>query len=202
MSKSKQIAKFEFKGLPVAFLVNPIFGKGPTSLAAAKTDLLVLDLHEHMRLGGGPKHIDTLLEGAIGRAIEEHNFSGALGDSILLEHPSENIGNILVVGVGKAGQYNRSTLCGFIRFVIETAMRVGAERVTLPVFPGRLDEISVSGTLAVIRCRAAQFAGSPDGLGSLKEIEFLCAPQAQRLIVEGLAVAEQLCHSCSHPKIA
>ncbi|MDZ4833898.1 MAG: M17 family peptidase N-terminal domain-containing protein [Candidatus Melainabacteria bacterium] len=202
MSKSKQKSRFEFEGLPISFLVNPLFGKSPDSLATVKTDLLVLDLHEHMRLGGGPKDIDNVLNGAIARAIKEHKFAGALGDSILVQHPSTTIGNVLVVGVGKAGQFKRSTLCGFIRFVIETAMRLGAQRVTLPVFPGRLEEISVSGTLAVIRCRAAQFASAPDGLGSLKEIEFLCAPQARRLVAEGLEVAEQLCHSCSAPKIA
>ncbi len=202
MPKSKQETRFEFEGLPVSFLVKTMFGKKPESLAAFSTDLLVLDLHEHMRVGGGPKDFDTFLGGAIGRAVEEHKFAGALGDSILVQHPSEKIGAVLVVGVGKAGQFKRSTLCGFIRLVIETAMSAGAQKVTLPIFPGRLDEISVSGTLAVIRCRVAQFAGAPGGLGSLKEIEFLCTPQARRLIVGGLTVSQQLCQTCSHPKIA
>lgn len=202
MSTNKQKNRFEFEGLPVTFLVNPMFGKRKSDLGSLATDLLVLDLHEHMRLGGGPKSIDTVLGGAIGRAIEAHQFAGALGDSILVERPSADIGTVLVVGVGKSGQYSRSTLCGFIGLVFETAMRLGAKKVTLPIFPGRLDEISVSGTLAVIRCRAAQFASAPKGLGSIEEIEFLCAPQAQRLIAEGLAVAQQLCRSCSHPKIA
>jgi hypothetical protein len=202
MPTSKPTNRFDFENVPVSFLVNTMFGKRRNALKELTTDLLVIDLHERMRLGGGPKEIDTMLDGAIGRAIAEQEFSGTLGDSIIIPQPSASIGNILVVGVGKAAQYQRSTLCGFIRFVLETAVLVGAKKITLPIFPGRLDEVSVSGTLAVIRCRVSQFAAAPTGIGNLKEIEFLCAPQARRQIVEGLSITKQLCQSCSNPKIA
>lgn len=188
-------------GLPVSFVLTTMFGRNSESIEQLSTDLLVIDQHEHMRLGGGPRDIDTMLGGALSAAIEQHRFAGELGDHIVIAQPSPRIKNILVVGLGRSGQFRRQTLCGFLRLVIETAKKLGVRRVTLPMFPGRLDEISVSGTLAVLKCRVAQYASQADGLGGLKEIEILSTPQARRWLVEGLSINEPLCHSCSNPQI-
>ncbi len=186
-------------GLSVSFMVRPILG-GPTNpWSEIETDLLTIDLHTHSHFGGGIQELDRFLEGALTRALEQQRFEGKVGEAILISRPSAKIQNVLVLGAGQTT--SRIPACGLVALIVEHAHRLSAGRVTIPLFPGRLHELSLAGTMAVLRCRIGHIGSQPDGLANLKVIEILSTPQAKRWIVDGLTVSDSLCRSCSNPII-
>lgn len=184
-------------GLSVSFLVRPIIGTPPLPWADIETDLLVLDFHEHMHFGQGMNELDEFTGGALTRAVKEQHFAGRLGEHILVSQPSEKLRHILLLGAGP--EANRIHTCGLVALILEFARRLGAKQVTIPLCPGRLREMSLAGTMAVLRCRLGQV--EPALLTTLQRIEILSTVQAKRWIVEGLTISDSLCHQCMNPTI-
>lgn len=195
-----QASTVQFDGLAITFSVNPVFRAHNDLLADVETDLLLLELHAHKHLGGGPKRIDTILGGALTEAISSRGFTGELGQTLLLEVPQHKIKNVLVVGAGTDNGTGRSILCATIALLIETARRLDAQKVTLPVFPGGLEH-SLMGTMAILQCRLRQIQLVEKDLGSLRELEILSTPQAKNRLLEGLSNTDRLCPTCSHPQL-
>lgn len=190
-------------GLSTLFSVHPIFHKGPEALNEVESDLLLITEMDHMKMGPGPLEFDTILGGAISRAVaDQDNKGGKLGHFVIVPSPDgAKIKNVLLVGIGSPGAFKRLPLCGLYNLFFEQAVAIGARRATIAIFPGRLTEFSISGLAAVLRCRLVQFA-SQHSLGELKEIEILCAPQAKRWVIDGLTVEKSLCSTCSEPRIS
>ena len=189
------------EGFPIAISVSAALNGKFETIGLVDTDLLVLSRLEHTILGGGPSRFDAALGGCISRKLSESRFQGNRGDSLLFSTGHERIRNVLIVGIGAACQVGRRTICGLFEHIIEKAEEIGANKVSLPIFPGRLTAPNLKGTLAVLRCRMAQHYSIHAGRPRIKEFEILCTPQAKRHIVNGLAVHHPLCPTCPAPKI-
>lgn len=192
--------KVSISGLPVKLTIYSAFDHNLERIESVHTDLLVLTELEHMRLGPGPARFDALLDSAISKALAEDHFSGRLGNSLLIKTDNAKIREVVVVGIGKPAAFGRPSLCGLFRLVFEQAVASGAKKVTIPVFPGRLTDINLKGTAAVLRCKILQLA-SEGLLGSIEEVEILTSPQATRHFLLGLQVEEPLCRVCRNPRI-
>lgn len=195
-----QASTVQFDGLAITFSVNPVFRAHKDLLADVETDLMLLELHAHKHLGGGLKRIDTILGGALTAAIDARGFTGDLGQTLLLEVPQHKIKNVLVVGAGTDNGTGRSILCATVALLLETARRLAAQKVTLPVFPGGLEQ-TLMGTMAILQCRMRQIQNAENGLGSLREFEILSTPQATNRLLEGLSTTDRLCPTCSQPQL-
>jgi hypothetical protein len=188
-------------GVPVTFILNPVFRKN-NDLSELDTDLLVIEQHAHKYLGGGPKAIDTILGGALTAALSQSEFTGELGQTLLIPLPERQVRNLLLIGAGDTSlQGGRSVLCATFGLVLETARNLKAKRISLPMFPGGLDRAGMSGTMAILQCRLRQFERQNGGLGGIEEIEILSTPQAKRWLSEGLSAAKLLCATCSNPQL-
>lgn len=187
-------------GLPTKVTIFGAFEGDWQRIESVKTDLLVITHLEHMRLGHGPQRFDELLGNRISQAVADAHFAGNLGDSLLVETADQKIKRVLIVGLGKPDTFGRPNLCGLFRMIFESARATGATKVSIPIFPGRLTDLNLKGTAAVLRCKLS-LLGSQGALGDLDEVEILCAPQATRHLLSGFSVEQQLCRVCKNPKI-
>ncbi len=188
------------EGFPVTITVSAVLNGTTETIDRVDTDLLVLTKLEHTILGGGPASFDVVLGGCISQKLSESHLQAHRGDSLLFTTGHEQIRNVLIVGLGSANQVGRRTICGLFEHILEKAEEIGASKVSLPIFPGRLITSNLKGTLAVLRCRMAQHYSRVDR-ARIKEFEILCTPQAKRHIVNGLAIHEPLCKTCPAPRI-
>jgi hypothetical protein len=190
--------KVTVSGLPVKLTIYGAFDHSQESIESVQTDLLVLTRLQYMHPGPSSVRFDSLLNATVSAAIAEHNFYGRLGDSLLVSTGDPYIKQVLVVGLGKPSGFGRPTLCGLFRLVFEKAMQSGSRKVSIPIFPGRLTDINLKGTAAVLKCKLNLLADQKH----LEEVEILCAPQAIRHLLSGLGKEEQLCRVCHNPSIA
>lgn len=185
---------------PVSFKLTSAFSKHLDNLSIDETDLLVMTHMAHATFGHGMQAMDEITGGAISAAIERGEFSGEVGQHHVVATSSGPARNVLLIGLGGMNEVHRPTICGMYRMIIDEASRIGASKVTIPVFAGQMFQGNLRGVLAVMRCRIAERQRS-GALGSVKEIEVLSTAQARRHILEGLKVEKQLCPVCHDPRL-
>lgn len=187
------------EGSTVDFLVTAAFKGELKDLAIPETDLLVMTHLQSTSFGPGTTALDELTDGLLLSRIEEADFQGKAGETLLVQTNTAGIKNILLIGLGKPLDVHRTTICSFYRMIIEHATKLGARKVSIPFFSGLLIDINYRGMLAVLRCRVDQSAQAGE-IGELAQIEVLCNHQSKRHIVDGLSVDKTLCAVCRHPK--
>lgn len=170
-------------------------------------ELLVVSTYSDVEEKGWFARWDAELGGLIGKRCRKASFASALGEQILVDvtqavaAPSKKY--VLVVGMGSINSQVSSMNCGLYKLALETAEKLGVQRLLLPFFPDRskLSTIAVSGTIAVLRCRV----GESVRLGKikhLKTVKLLVSGQASNAALRGLSSRkEAFCIPCPEPSI-
>ncbi|HEY9870895.1 MAG TPA: M17 family peptidase N-terminal domain-containing protein [Candidatus Obscuribacterales bacterium] len=176
--------------------VNPIMGVGSgPQVAETRTDLLMLTKLEGMPLGPTPTAVDRALGGLISREAKRSGFTGELGQQLLVEidpqsHPQCPQRYILLVGLGSPQKFCGKVACQVFRLVIDKALELGVEHVTIPFAPNRMtvSSLNLKGTAHILREVVDEKLSGRKGRQSLKEIQLLCTPQARKHIQDGLDI--------------
>ncbi|MGH9551879.1 MAG: M17 family peptidase N-terminal domain-containing protein [Terriglobales bacterium] len=165
--------------------------------------MLVIPREPGSKLGGPLAALDEALGGALTTSMQEHNFTAALGQRLLISIAQEGITLKFVVFVGleETQGVQRYNLCGFYRAALDEAAKHGITRVSLPIFPHRLATAPVTliGLTTILGCRVHN---APSAKGScVTTVEVLCSPQAKRYAEKGTHSFRQLCYRCSDPSL-
>lgn len=90
---------------------------------------------------------------------------------------------------------NLRVACGFFQEALETAQRIRARRITIPLdraqFSGKLDAL-----VATLTCRVAGFLGSVKEEPAVAEIELLSTVQDVDKIKAGFKTKSPICRKC------
>ncbi len=170
-------------------------------------EILVVSTYSDVQEKGWLLKWDRQLDGLISKSLKKHEFSASLGESLLvdatkqLKAPAKKY--ILVVGMGAVTSQKSSMNCGLFKLALETAEKVGAERLVLPFFPdrGSLSALAVCGSIAILRCRIGESA-LQSKIKSLKSVKLLVSGQAANTALRSLSShREAFCQPCPQPSL-
>ncbi len=170
-------------------------------------ELLVVSMFSDVEEKGWFIRWDAKLNGVIGAACREANFTASLGEHTLVD-VTKAVGatgkkHVLVVGLGPVTSMQSRFNCGLYKFALETAEKLEAERLVLPFLPDRskLSALAVSGSIAVLRCRVGESV-LRGKIKSLKTVKLLVSGQAANAALRGLSSRkEAFCVPCPEPAI-
>jgi hypothetical protein len=176
---------------------------GTTGVHEVQTDMLLLTKLAGIPLGPGPSAVDESLDGLISRKMERAKFKGDLGKFILIEvdqkaYPDCPQRYILLVGLGSPQKFSSQTVCSVFQLVVDKALELGVEHVTIPFAPNRMtvSSLNMKGMAhllkEVVETRMAALKGDPE----LKRIQLLCSPQARKHIKAGLDIPSRHSRTC------
>ncbi|MBS1994641.1 MAG: hypothetical protein JSS83_29215 [Cyanobacteria bacterium SZAS LIN-3] len=162
-------------------------------------DLLILTKMLDADLGPGPMAFDAHHGGVVTRALHEANFKGAVGEHLNVLLPDSKR-RVIVIGLGKSDEVTRRRVCDLFSYALNLACQYNSQTMLLPIFPQRSSgpTLNLRGTGAILRCLVDEKVRR-GALSQLKEIRLLCAPQAKRHLVDGLAIDRVLCGTCRRP---
>ncbi len=172
-----------------------------------RTDLLLLTKPAGTTLGPGPQVLDNRLGGLLSRKVKQHRFGGRLGQRIHLDLKPEIHDNpqrhVLLVGLGSSEQFDCKAACKVFAQLIDKALELGVEHVTIPFPANRMtgSSLNLKGTAHLLREIVERKLAELDGEPKLKEIVIFCTPQAKQHVQKGLRApvrhASQSC-CCQH----
>jgi len=190
------------------FTVLAKMGK-PSSPGVAElpTDLLLLTKVAGMALGPGPSAVDESLRGLISRKVEQRKFRGELAKSIRFDldpevHSDRPQRHVLLVGIGSSKTFDRDAACQVFGELIDQALRLGVEHVTIPFPANRTTGLTLNlkGTAHILREIVEEKIAELDKPAKLKEIVIFCTPQAKAHIQAGLRAPLRSQGGCHCPK--
>lgn len=98
----------------------------------AKTGCAIVGVHERADLAGETLALDRALGGRIGRILKAGDFSGRLGDTLLLpEIGSGSAARVLLVGLGTEKGWSRRHYRRALQAAAQAVLRTGARDATL-----------------------------------------------------------------------
>lgn len=177
---------------------------GP-GVAELPTDLLLLTKVAGMALGPGPQAVDNSLQGMISRKVDQRKFRGELAKSIRFDLDSEVSDrpqrHILLVGIGSSQTFDREAACKVFGELIDQALRLGVEHVTVPFPANRTTgpSLNLKGTAHILKEVAEEKCAKLESPPVLKEIVIFCTPQAKSHILAGLRAPVRSKGSCCCP---
>jgi hypothetical protein len=177
--------------------------KSSPRVAELPTDLLLLTKVEGMALGPGPQSVDDSLKGLISRKIDQRKFRGDLARSIRFDlnpalHKDSRQRHVLLVGIGSSHKFDREAACKVFGELIDQALRLGVEHVTIP-FPANRTTgptLNLKGTAHILKEVVEEKVARLSEPGKLKEIVIYCTPQAATHIEAGLRAPVRAKGSC------
>lgn len=181
--------------------ISPILGASG-SMGDVRTDMLVLT-----QLAGIPIQAPSTLDESVRRLISRKaagaRFKGELGQYVLIDldprhYPASTQRYILLVGVGAPNKFDSKTACTVFQVVVEQALKLGIEQVTIPFTSNRLTaaNLNMRGTAhllkEVVETTIAQLTREPE----LDEVQIVCTPQARKHIAQGLRIPVRHTRTC------
>jgi hypothetical protein len=178
---------------------------GGPAVAELPTDLLLLTKVAGMALGPGPQSVDESLKGLISRKVDQRKFRGELAKSICFDLDSEPADrkqkHVLLVGIGSSQSFDREAACKVFGELIDQALRLGVEHVTVP-FPANRTTgptLNLKGTAHILKEVTEEKCRKLEEPPVLKEIVIFCTPQAKSHIQAGLRAPLRSKGSCCCP---
>ncbi len=166
------------------------------------TPMLMVGKFSGMSLSADLEGLNANSGGRITDELTKSSFKGESGEHVTIALNGEcKQQNVLVVGLGKAAQFQCATVRDTIKLAVNRAIDTRCQKLSIPILPGRVS----SGSLGlqpfayIVKCVAEDVLKEKETDGELL-IELVTTPQGARHVRAGLAQerkTKKRCGVCS-----
>lgn len=169
-----------------------------TAATEINTDCLIVGVYENGSLTRSAQLLDSKIHGLITVLIHQGDFSGKLGQALVL-HQISGIPakRLLLVGCGQPGKLTSQQYSKLLQQAFNALQSTGTETVAVYLTEVEVDQLDNHGKVRQLveqaefcQYRFEQFKKQPRTNSKLKNVILFAAAETEKALTEGLAIAK------------